>query len=111
MKQIDVLGTTYTIEHLSESEDKELEGLGGYCERHEKRIVICSDKREEMSEVSFTNCQKQYLRHEIIHAFFIESGLQENFANHQFGISETIVDWFAIQGPKIFKVFAELEII
>lgn len=29
----------------------------------------------------------------------------------QFGHEETIVDWFAIQSPKIFKVFKELDIL
>lgn len=43
--------------------------------------------------------------------FLSESGLQSNFEHsQQFGHEETIVDWFAIQFPKIFKVFQELDI-
>ena len=55
--------------------------------------------------------KEKELRHEIIHAFLSESGLQSNFEHsQQFGHEETIVDWFAIQFPKIFKVFQELDI-
>jgi hypothetical protein len=49
---------------------------------------------------------KKQLRHEIIHAFLYESGLGPNFEHYkQFGHEETIVDWFAIQYPKIEEAF------
>lgn len=55
------------------------------------------------------NGMKKQLRHEIIHAFLAESGLQANFEHYkQFGHEETIVDWFAIQFPKIMKTFEEI---
>lgn len=53
---------------------------------------------------------KSTLRHEITHAFLNESGLSDN-ANqyrHSWAINEEMVDWIAIQSPKIFKVFQEL---
>ena len=60
----------------------------------------------------FDFLQKKQLRHEIIHAFLSESGLQCNWQHmEQFGHDETTVDWFAIQSPKIFEVFKELELI
>lgn len=41
-----------------------------------------------------------------------ESGLQSNWQHiEEFGHDETTVDWFAIQSPKIFKVFQELDIL
>ena len=55
--------------------------------------------------------KKSVLRHEIVHAFLFESGLDmqsgecESWANN-----ETMVDWFAIQYPKIQKVFQELSV-
>ena len=56
--------------------------------------------------------RKKQLRHEIIHAFLSESGLQCNWQHtEQFGHDETTVDWFAIQSPKIFEVFKELDLI
>lgn len=49
---------------------------------------------------------------EILHAFMAESGLQSNRQHiEEFGHDETTVDWFAIQSPKIFKVFQELDIL
>ena len=41
-------------------------------------------------------------RHEIIHAFLFESGLAENSYWAQ---NEEMVDFFAIQAPKLFKAF------
>ena len=55
---------------------------------------------------------KKQLRHEIIHAFLAESGLQTNFEHcRQFGHDETMVDWIAIQFPKIYKVYKDVGII
>lgn len=49
------------------------------------------------------------LRHEIIHAFLFESGLQENYHNEKWGHDEIMIDWFAIQFPKIQKAFYEAD--
>lgn len=50
------------------------------------------------------------MRHEIIHAFLAESGLQANYEHYrQFGHDETLVDWMAIQFPKIYKAFREAD--
>ena len=54
--------------------------------------------------------RKRVLRHEIIHAFLNESGLSDS-SNQYAGAwakNEEMVDWFAIQSPKIFKVYLEL---
>ena len=51
------------------------------------------------------------LRHEIIHAFLNESGLKDNFEHTSHaGHEETMVDWIAIQFPKIATVYKELGI-
>lgn len=110
MKKVNILGTEYTIEELSEEQDESLEKCDGYCDKTTHRIVVCK-KNKECDLGDFKQYQNKTLRHEIIHAFFFESGLAENFKNEQFGISETIVDWFAIQSPKIFKIFQELDIL
>lgn len=51
--------------------------------------------------------QKENLRHEIIHAFLLESGLGYNIEHKEYGHEETMIDWLAIQSPKIFKAFKE----
>lgn len=44
--------------------------------------------------------------------FLIESGLDGNWQHaEQFGHDETVIDWFAIQYPKIQKAFEEAEAI
>ncbi|WP_394967432.1 hypothetical protein [Candidatus Allofournierella merdipullorum] len=49
---------------------------------------------------------RKIIRHEIIHAFLFESGLAENSDWAQI---EEMVDFFAIQFPKLQKAFEEAE--
>lgn len=102
---INVLGTVYKII------PKELKNadIDGYTDNTSKEIVIRTDNANNVG--NFDSLQKKQLRHEIIHAFLSESGLQCNWQHtEQFGHDETTVDWFAIQSPKIFKVFNELKL-
>jgi hypothetical protein len=103
---VNILGTEYTIEPR-ELKDEDIDG---FTDNTSKLIVIRADNAN--SVVDFEYLQKKQLRHEIIHAFMSESGLQCNWQHiEQFGHDETTVDWFAIQSPKIFKVFQELDIL
>lgn len=109
-KTVNILGTEYTVKECERDEDKRLCDCDGFCEKTTKEIVITKETKD--SELTNWDWyRKKILRHEVIHAFFMESGLQENFENQHYGISETIVDWIAIQFPKIFKVFQELDIL
>lgn len=56
---------------------------------------------------------KKTLRHEIIHAFLNESGLSDSASipSGAWAKHEEMVDWFAIQTPKIFAVFMQLGLI
>lgn len=101
-----VLGTEYQI-LVKELKDKDIDG---YTDNTNCSIVIRSDNYYKVGD--FVRLQKKQLRHEIIHAFMSESGLQCNWKHiEQFGHDETTVDWFAIQSPKIFKVFQELDLL
>ena len=102
----DILGTEYRIIQ-EEFKDEECDG---YCDYTSKEIHIRNDNVNDVGD--FDYLMKKQLRHEIVHAFLSESGLQSNYEHYkQFGHEETIVDWFAIQSPKIFKVFQELDIL
>ena len=35
------------------------------------------------------------------------SGLAENWEHKDYGQEETVVDWFAVQGPKIYKAWTD----
>ena len=108
--EVSILGTTYTIQELSVSEDISLKDCDGYCDRTDKRIVVAK-KEADCDLGDFEQHRKKTMRHEVLHAFFNESGLAENFENKRYGIPETLVDWFAIQSPKIYKTFTELDIL
>lgn len=104
--KVNILGTEYTIEPRK-LKNKDYDG---FTDNTAKLIVIRDDNKNEVGDFDFL--QKKQLRHEIIHAFLSESGLQCNWQHmEQFGHDETTVDWFAIQSPKIFKVFKELNLI
>ena len=97
--KVNILGTTYKIKVENK---KDLEGSGN-CDHNRKEITVIF----ENSIYLF----KRTLRHEIIHAYQYESGLAQNFEHKPIGYDETQVDWFAIQSPKIFKTFKELDIL
>ena len=100
-----ILGTDYRIEQRKVSEDVLLEEKNGYCDNTTKTIITCFLKPEMGSSVDVRPVEKQVLRHEIIHAFLFESGLD---VNSDWGADETLVDWIAIQFPKMLKVFQEV---
>ena len=102
-KTVDVLGTAYTIHLASEKEDEALKNLNGYCLCLQKHIVI-DDKPNSATKDSIT---KRTIRHELLHAFFYESGLDNEapWASYE----EQLVDWIALQFPKLLKAFQDAE--
>lgn len=103
--KINVLGTEYAI-IVEEFADRDIDG---YCDYTSKEIHLRADNQNNVGD--FEQLQKKQLRHEIIHAFLAESGLQANFQHcDQFGHEETMVDWFAIQFHKIETVYSKLGI-
>jgi len=114
--KVNILGTEYSVffvekfpEHMSEFE----ETSDGLCNFHNREIYVKIPKDKDITEIGKERLTKKNLRHEICHAFLFESGLSSNtygqmgaWAEH-----EEMVDWFAIQSPKIYKVFLELGIL
>lgn len=115
-RKISILGTEYVIEKKKYDEEPDFErrSIDGYCDQMLKTLVYCDMKTypgfENQSQEYCEACEKETLRHEIIHAFLGESGLMESSAQFQGGWSknEEMVDWIAIQSPKILKVFEEV---
>ena len=105
-KTIDVLGTLYTIKYRTPEQDEFLKDCDGYIDKTSKEIVVADFTNK--SELKSPEVQiKKNLRHEIIHAFFYESGLWENWEHKKYGHEETTVDYFAIQWCKINRAFLE----
>lgn len=105
MGSVSILGTEYLLETDTSLNEGEKDGL--YYPYRKK--ISTRDKSDLLDETA-TDEEKQIrlketMRHEITHAFFHESGLDE------YCDDERLVDWFAIQSPKIYKVFAELDLL
>ena len=96
-----VLGQDYDILIDETLKDR---GRDGECLMYEKKIHIkpVHDMLEpEASMSSKVTSWNETLRHELIHAFFFESGLVE------YGGDETLVDFIAQQFPKLQQIFNE----
>ena len=110
MKHVNILGTEYHIEYKSIADDPYLKGANGYTDPTAKKIVIGNKERDCEIE-DFENLQRKVIRHEIIHAYFEESGISTSVENIAQGVPELYVDWFAMQAPKIYKTYAELNVL
>ena len=111
--KLNVLGTVYAIEKRKFSDDESFEenGWAGYCADYEKKIILLDLTTAPGWKTEAPEIVKRYesetIRHEIIHAFLNESGLKQN-CNSSIGPwskNEEMVDWFAIQGPKIMEAW------
>ena len=111
--KIDVLGTPYDVVLLDYKNDPYFEknSADGYCDYVEKRIVICNMQTFpgwDESEAYCREFEKTTLRHELIHAFLNESGLRGgSHSPNKWAMDEEIIDWLAIQIPKIAKAMKE----
>ena len=105
---VHILGTEYTILKRSEKDDKRLNNCDGYCDWTTKQIVV---EQEMYGNLGDMDCyMKKVLRHEIVHAFAIESGLHESsLETDSWAANEEMIDWFARQGPKIYKAWKEAD--
>lgn len=107
--KLNILGSEWDVEYRNVDADPILlDGNGGYTDSSINLIVI-SNRKQDDEVADFKEIQKRYLRHEIIHAFLYESGLGESFTHPDYGHEETMVDWIAIQFPKILEVFKEAD--
>lgn len=116
---VNVLGTDYKIIFKKYADDEAFERLSidGYCNGHTKEIAICDltskDAWKHESDTSIKETHKEILRHEIVHAFLNESGLQDSTFAYDGGWSkcEEMVDWIAIQGLKIYAAWKSVDAI
>lgn len=99
-KIVDVLGTNYTIRVEDESQNPKILDANGICEMYSKHIVLNPIKENENYYENLESYRKKVVRHELVHAFFAESGLR---TNSEYAENEELVDWIAIQLPKIAK--------
>lgn len=109
-EKVSVLGVEYKIIFRTAKNDKKLDGADGYCEFLSKEIVI--DKSiftggdgSPLLLKKLDLLGLKVIRHELIHAFIYESGLS---SENIWAENEELVDWIAIQFPKLKKCFDEV---
>ena len=113
--KVNISGSEWNVKFGNEKEYPNLVEMDGYTDSSTKDIVVDDMKTscgQVGSKADLERYQKQVVRHEIIHAFLRESGLDSNSNSAEsWAVNEEMVDWFAIQSPKIFKLFYEWKLI
>lgn len=110
---VDILGTRYTIR--KGVTEKEIPGLSTSDATTDwsSKIIYIREYRKSSGLEDFKMYEKSVIRHEVVHAFLYESGLDscsERF-DEGWAVNEEMVDWIAIQFPKICKVFEQLGVL
>ena len=97
--KVNVLGTVYKIKYIPS-----LDGRGGETDFYTKEIRI-SEQEDVPAEYKTDNLkemQRHVLRHELIHAFLFESGMDQSSAAHEaWAVNEEMIDWM----PKIMAAY------
>lgn len=99
-RKVDILGTKYDVKFIKEKED-EYQSLGTF-DGSVKLINILKLKDGHRTLRNLDNCIDTTIKHEIIHAFMYESGLDNQ---NEWAHNEELVDWIAIQFDKMKKAF------
>ena len=112
--KVNILGTDYDLFYKTFKEDESLETRDGYTDTYCKKIVVSKKDNfnKNWNKKSIKIYQNKVLRHEIVHAFLYESGLDVNSnKSYSWAENEEMVDWIAIQTPKLFEIYKELNIL
>ena len=112
--QVNILGAPWTIKEGTEQEYPGLVGCDGYTDSSIRTIIIekMLDNQDPLVKQDLDEYRKTVTRHEIIHAFLFESGLEGcSCESDNWAMNEEMVDWFAIQFPKILEVYRALNLV
>lgn len=108
---VHILGQEWTILFGTKSQFPALEDVDGYCDDSIRCIIVDdmeSSKNKTLAKKDLAMRQKQVIRHEIVHAFLYESGLDGNsLGTNAWAVNEEMVDWMSIQLPKIIDACRE----
>lgn len=106
---VTVLGAEWRIVETTPKDEPRLVENLGFCDWTTRTIFVDKDAEGDLERIDVY--KRKVIRHEIVHAFFHESGLNENSLCSN-GVpwvrNEEMVDWFAYQGPKIYKAWQDV---
>ncbi len=110
--KISILGTEYAVffvDKFPERMHEYEENSDGLFNQNNREIFIKRCQDADITDDGRIRLAKKTLRHELIHAFLAESGLSASASTHyaSWAENEEMVDWIAIQFPKILKAFEE----
>lgn len=98
--EVNILGTEYSFVHDTKELTKS--GNDGICQQYSKRIAVreVSDMLDDTGDMKAKKLRyNEVCRHEAIHAFFGEAGLE------QYNEDETLVSFLAVNFPKMDELF------
>ena len=99
-RTVDIMGNKWNIIWKTEKEDVRLINCDGYCDETIKTIVIEWYEWDGRNKNNMGRYAAKVLRHELIHAMLYEAGLGIN-SHKEWAVNEEMVDWFAIQLPRM----------
>lgn len=108
-KEVNVLGTDYKVyEGVDKNSDEEFENAVGFVDTTVKEIKVLrySDYNDNLGDSEVYD--KETIRHELVHAFLFESGLSNC---SDWAENEEVVDWIALQLPKLFSACNKLDVL
>lgn len=104
--KVDVLGVMYDVLFRNQDDDKRLIECEGFCDKTTKTIVVDNFSGGESSNLGFGDKDSyisDIVRHEMVHAFLNESGLQ---SSSEWARNEEAIDWISLQLPKMVKAMS-----
>lgn len=101
--KVNILGTEYRVFFDLESEEADGEARFYKKEIHLRPVEKMLDNESSYEEK--VQRAKEVYRHELIHCTLFEMGADE------WSRDESLINLLAINSPKIFKVFQELDIL
>lgn len=108
-EHINILGADYTVELIRDDKDIKFKEADGYVDPSVHLIRVALFERDSATVSDVEAYVKKVMRHEIIHAYLFESGLTECSGTvDSWAQNEEMVDWIAIQLPKIKRTMGAL---
>ena len=109
IEHINILGTDYTAELISDSKDIKFKEADGYVDPSIHLIRVALFEKDSATVSDVVAYLKKVMRHEIVHAYLFESGLAEcSDTVDSWAQNEEMVDWIARQFPKMKRTMEAL---